>query len=394
MRIVAFAYACEPGKGSEPGAGWAMAQLLAGSAETHVITRANNRDAIEAALPSLPPERRPNFVYVDPPRALTRWKRGTRGVRLFYLWWLKVALARAREMHFDRPFDVAWHLTLANAWLGTTAGRLPIPLVYGPVGGGVSPPWRLVTSLGPKGVLYEIVRAGVRMAGRYLNPLSRAAWKKADLILVQNPETRDWFPAAVRDRCEVFQHALIDDATLSEPGSARLGGTAIYVGRLIPWKGVSLAIRAVARVPDQRLTIVGDGPDRERLEELVRTLDVEDRVRFMGSVSRDVALEELSRSEVLLFPSLHDDSPLAVGEAAWSGLPVICLARGGAPIVADGAAIPVSPWGGTGQVVARLADALGAPERWPEDWDRERLLVQRRTHDLRAVLGKHGLIRD
>ena len=48
MRILAFAYACEPGRGSEPGAGWSWARMLAGLGETWVVTRANNREAIEA----------------------------------------------------------------------------------------------------------------------------------------------------------------------------------------------------------------------------------------------------------------------------------------------------------------------------------------------------------
>jgi NAD(P)-dependent dehydrogenase (short-subunit alcohol dehydrogenase family) len=50
LRIVAFAYACEPDSGSEPGVGWMWARMLAHLGETWVITRENNREAIEAAL--------------------------------------------------------------------------------------------------------------------------------------------------------------------------------------------------------------------------------------------------------------------------------------------------------------------------------------------------------
>jgi len=67
MRILAIAYACEPGKGSEPGVGWVWSRMLARLGETWVVTRANNRPAIEEALSSLPPEERPRFVYVDLP---------------------------------------------------------------------------------------------------------------------------------------------------------------------------------------------------------------------------------------------------------------------------------------------------------------------------------------
>ena len=65
--ILAFAYACEPGKGSEPGAGWAMARVAARIGPTWVITRANNREAIEASLPTIAERDRLTFVYVDLP---------------------------------------------------------------------------------------------------------------------------------------------------------------------------------------------------------------------------------------------------------------------------------------------------------------------------------------
>src|SRR3954451_23843350 len=84
-RVLLSAYACEPGKGSEPGAGWLWALAAARSAEVWVLTRANNRTAIEAdpagTLPSL------HFVYLDLPPSVLRWKRDGQWVRMYYLLW-------------------------------------------------------------------------------------------------------------------------------------------------------------------------------------------------------------------------------------------------------------------------------------------------------------------
>src|SRR3990172_3023510 len=96
MRILAIAYACEPGKGSEPGVGWIWSRMLARLGETWVVTRANNRAAIEAILPSLTPEERPRFFYVELPRWARFWKRGRHGVRLYYLLWQFLALRDIR----------------------------------------------------------------------------------------------------------------------------------------------------------------------------------------------------------------------------------------------------------------------------------------------------------
>jgi hypothetical protein len=75
VRIVAFAYACEPESGSEPGAGWMWARL----GESWLITRANNRAAIEASLPAVAERDRLHFEYVDLPAWARFWKRG-RGI--------------------------------------------------------------------------------------------------------------------------------------------------------------------------------------------------------------------------------------------------------------------------------------------------------------------------
>src|SRR6185503_8049789 len=114
VRLLAFAYACEPIEGSEPGAGWMWARMLARHADTWVITRSNNREPIEAAIDETPERGTLHFVYVDLPTWARFWKRGSRGLRLYYLLWQMAALRSARRLHEADRFDLVWHLTLAN----------------------------------------------------------------------------------------------------------------------------------------------------------------------------------------------------------------------------------------------------------------------------------------
>src|SRR5919204_5478748 len=194
LRILAFAYACAPREGSEPGVGWAWARMLAHLGHVWVITRENNRTAIEERLPSVPEHDRLQFVYVDLPSWARFWKRGQRGIRTYYLLWQAAALWRARRLSQTTRFDLAWHLTLANAWLGSLAPLVAGRFVYGPVGGGVAPPWRLLRVLGWRGGAHEVLRAGARLLGRLASRLALRAWRRADLIRVQNPETLAWLP--------------------------------------------------------------------------------------------------------------------------------------------------------------------------------------------------------
>jgi glycosyltransferase involved in cell wall biosynthesis len=241
-----------------------------------------------------------------------------------------------------KRFDLVWHLTFANAWLGSLAPLVGSPFVYGPVGGGVSMPWQLLWGARFRATFSELARAGARIGGRYLNPAARLAWRRAAVILVQNEETAQWLPARHRAKAVVFQNAVIDEVSGPSPRPQRDRRVALFAGRLVHWKGAELAVQALARVPRWELVIHGSGPEQDRLRRVATNLDIEDRVSFAGDVDRETLLERMrTEFDAFLFPSLHDDSPWVVAEAVGAGLPVICLDRGGPPLLAGAAAIVV-----------------------------------------------------
>jgi glycosyltransferase involved in cell wall biosynthesis len=365
MRVLLSAYACEPGKGSEPGVGWNWARMIAQDHEAWVLTRSNNRAAIEAALAADP---RPNlrFIYVAPPAWLTWWKRGHRGVRLFYLLWQVWALMAARRAHRERPFDLVHHLTFANAYVPALTCLLPVPFVWGPVGGATRPCWRLAGEWGPRGVAYELLRAGRRGVGRWLDPFMRLTWSRATCILTQNHETMRWLPRRIQARCRVVPNGGYDARQLVRPPVRRDRRIRVITpGRLVHLKGVSLAVRAMAatRIPGLELTVVGDGPERGRLERLARQLGVE--VTFTGWLPQARLFELLACSDVLLFPSLHDECGFVVMEAMAHGLIPVVVANGGPPLVAGDAGLSI-PFGGRAVMVEALASRLRALGADPE----------------------------
>src|SRR5438445_2359064 len=111
LRIVAFAPACNPFRGSEAGAGWLWSRLLARLGEAWIITRPRNRKDIEAALPGLPEGERLHFVYVEVERWPKSWRTGKGRSSIDYLLWQPVAMREARRLHRGLHFDLAWHLT-------------------------------------------------------------------------------------------------------------------------------------------------------------------------------------------------------------------------------------------------------------------------------------------
>jgi glycosyltransferase involved in cell wall biosynthesis len=360
-RILILAYGCAPNRGSEPGVGWMWSRALAGFADVWVLTQGFYEAEIERALPEVPEKESLTFVYPSESRwsQRLRFSGNKEWGRWHYLTWQRAAVRVGRALEADIGFDLVWHLTISAAWLGSLGPLIGPPFVFGPVGGGVSVPLRHLRSLGPRGMVFEAGRSAARATGRFLNPAARLAWRRATRILANNTNTRDWLPASSRSKATVFANSVIEEVRPIPPRAADgRAPTAIFAGRLIGWKGGVFAVDAMRHLPDWRLLIVGDGPDRRRLARRVEKLGLGDRVAFFGWMQRP-DLHEMMRTEadIFLFPSLHDDAPLGVVEAVSCGLPVVCLDRGGPPVLAGRCGFVVASEQPRKRMVSELAVA-------------------------------------
>ena len=110
LRILLSAYACEPDRGSQPGVGWEWATRLAKRHEVWVLTRANNRPAIERALGPNSGQEFLRFVYLDLPRWVLWLKRKKLiPVPLYYVLWQVAAARCAKRLRIDP--DIVHHVT-------------------------------------------------------------------------------------------------------------------------------------------------------------------------------------------------------------------------------------------------------------------------------------------
>lgn len=113
----------------------------------------------------------------------------------------------------------------------------------------------------------------------------------------------------------------------------------IYVGRLIPLKGVDLLLGALARLPECELRVVGDGPERARLEALAGRLGLSCRTEFRGACANGDLQALLAGATLAVFPSREtarqaEQWGKAAAECVLSGLPVLCSATGNFPAFA------------------------------------------------------------
>jgi len=333
MKILLSAYACEPGRGSEPGVGWHWAIELARLGhEVAVITRSNNRFVIEKALADAPIASL-RFYYCDLPRWATWWKRGNRGVYFYYWLWQHAAYRLAKHLTKTTQFDLVHHLTFTVFRQASYMGRLGLPFVVGPFGGGEVAPALLRRALPLKAAIKERFRDVLNKLA-LLNPSLRTMLMQATVIFVKTPETLAALPMASRGKCRLQMEVGVEPERIKAQTFWTPTNVAFfYAGRLLCWKGLHLALRAFAELhkerPDSTFTIAGDGTDSGLLKELADTLGLRNCVHWLGNIPHEQLRRYYNGHTAFVFPSLHDSGGTVILEALSQALPVICLDAGG-----------------------------------------------------------------
>lgn len=372
-RVYIFAYACDPGAGSEPGTGWTWLAATLQHNDVRLFTDNHNPlEKLRARAQSFPGHLAIEVVSAG--RFGSRIAIAGRLRHLRYLLWIHRAGRRARKLESNETPALAHHLTYAADWLPSPAAWLKVtPFIWGPVGGATYPSLGLLSVLPARNIASELLRSISTQLTRCV--LGWRTIRRAALAVAMNEDTGHLLRRLRRGQEVVVEpHVAIDTVRLP-PLQPNLSNTrtAVFAGRLIPWKGVSLAIRALGQAPGWRLHVYGDGPQLTGLQRIADRLDIADRVRFYGRVDRDRVLDALSSADAFLFPSLHDANSWAVAEAMSMGIPVVCLDIGGPPVIAGPRGVPVVP---NRAVIHNLGIALkDLQERGPRDlrWDVQRL---------------------
>jgi glycosyltransferase involved in cell wall biosynthesis len=340
MRILLSAYACEPGRGSEPGTGWNMARTLAREHQVWVLTSHAHRQAIDAELGR---HAEPNLhvVYLDPFSWVPDWsrRRSMWAVYLHAYAWQVWAYFVARSLHRDVEFALAHHVTYMKYSTPSFISLLPIPFFFGPVGGGESAPKAFWKDFSSRAKIYEIQRALVRRFGEW-DPFVRLTLRRSRFVWATTEETAQRVRRLGARHVEVAPGVALDTAeaqSLSQLPVSPVGPMRFLgMGRLLHWKGFHLGLRAFAQaaIPDSEYWIVGEGPERQSLERMAAELGVAAHVKFWGELDREAALARIGDCHALLFPSLHDSGGWVCLEAMAAGRPVICLDLGGPAVLA------------------------------------------------------------
>ncbi|YAF95749.1 MAG: glycosyltransferase family 4 protein [Nodularia sp. CChRGM 3473] len=332
LKTLVSAYACRPNMGSDPGIGWNTVRELAKKHHVWVLTRSDNRPYIESeiekdSITGL------NFFYYDLPGAKW-WKKGLLGTHLHYYLWQLRAYFIGRKLHAEITFDIAQHVTYVTYTSPSFISLLPIPFIWGPIGGGESAPDAFWHDFNTRGKIYEMLRNLIRWI-KERDPFLHLTAKNSVLAWGMTQNTAEKLQKVGAANVQVFS-----PIGLPQPEIARLSQCAmpeaspvrfLSIGRLLHWKGFHLGLRAFAQaaLPNAEYWIIGDGAESKYLQALAEKLGVVHQVKFWGKLPRDKTFQLLGESHVLVHPSLHESGGFVCMEAMAAGRPVICLDLGG-----------------------------------------------------------------
>jgi glycosyltransferase involved in cell wall biosynthesis len=356
MRILIVGYACNPYGGSEPGVGWAAVCRIARNHDVWVLTDISNKSGWErgAVEGKIPANVKVRFLRdrsaCSPNRFIAHIQSW-----LNYASFNRQVLQAAMAWHQEVGFDLCHQVTIAAWRMPSPLWRLPIPFVWGPIGGAGEIPRPFRSMLSPSARLFEVARDIQSLLAKR-SPNFLHCIRNTAVIFAANGETMEFLKPFRPDRPLIqlpiaslseekvlkFKRPPVKHAS-KQPLRLFAGGN--MEGR----KGVELALMALAKVDragiDFRYTIAGGGPEIPALKKTCTRLGLDHKVVFHQGFSGDEYLRELHESDVYFLPSFRESTPVTLLEACIAGCYAVVAdtsAQGEIVRSCGGSAVPVS----------------------------------------------------
>lgn len=351
-KVLIIAYACRPGESSERQVGWHWSKLIQAHHDVTVLTRESHRPYIENWIAEAREDGPfPEFIYYDLPAWLSWYKKGERGVYLYYAFWTLLATLRCRRMNRSGRWQITHFLTFGTMLWPQFGFLMNTPYVLGPVGGGERIPVSLRQAFSSTGQAKILARRLVQKLMPF-NPIFLANLSRASRIFARTGETLDMIPRRYRSKTSLLLETAIGPEMIPESPPSRSNEVLqiVSVGRLITSKFNPLFLEALAAFKSTwqrqfRVIVVGDGPELARLEALRDSLGLEE-VEFVGKKTSEQVYEALRGADIYFSTTMKEGGTWAFFEAIANHLPIVCLKVNGPDmIVGEECGIKIQPDG-------------------------------------------------
>ena len=173
----------------------------------------------------------------------------------------------------------------------------------------------------------------------------KAVSKNIDAFIAHTELEKSWLESIgiASEKIAIIRFPAIPSKLLNFKADVDIMGDVLYLGRIVPRKGIHILIKALSivkqRIPNIRATIAGSADPQylKKLKKLVKELGLENNVTFLGPVEEEKKYHVIKAHRILVLPSLKDLHPIVLLEAQALGVPVIASRVGAIPeIVRDG----------------------------------------------------------
>lgn len=245
-------------------------------------------------------------------------------------------------------FDLIHRVTPVTPTVGSPLSTLTnIPMIMGPLNGGLPWPTQYPSLrkqenefLVPFRKLYKIL------------PYYASTYRRVAACISGSQHTASEVPSSFRGRRYLLSENGVDPAKFKiangwTPPSKKF--RFVTVGRLVPYKGLWLTLSAMRDsnlLKDCELVVIGDGPEKEKMQQMIRDFKLEKCVRMLGHLDQNSLSAEMHSSQCFVFPSLREFGGGVVLEAMACGLPSIIVDYGGPRELLDagsGILLPMQP---------------------------------------------------
>jgi glycosyltransferase involved in cell wall biosynthesis len=359
-RVLVLAESCNPEWPSLPIVGYKYARALSAVADITLMTHVRNRENIDriGELSGVVEYVDTEWIAAPLYRLATRLRGGdevawSTNQIMAYLPYLAFEWQALRAADADLQagrYDLIHRITPMSPTLPSyIAGRTRQPFVIGPLNGNLD--WPAAFAVEQKREREGLRR--LRGLYRYL-PFARRTFRQADCILAAFQHTiddlKDADPTHIVPMPEIgFDPTIFNPGKRLPPFSGKGPFEFLFAGRLVPYKVPEVAVRAFttsARLSAHRLRIIGDGPERPRLEAIVQAAGCTDRVIFEGKRGQTDVAHAMRRADAFVFPSIRELGAGVVIEAMASGAVCVVTDYGAPSDLANrgrGVRVPLQP---------------------------------------------------
>jgi glycosyltransferase involved in cell wall biosynthesis len=338
VKILLLTWACDKEDISEPGVTYRWVREICKHHDVTLfsVSRPDRFGCVRKQFPDIPViEWRDIWVPSKMERFRAIVKPG------YFLYYYK-AHKFLKRLLAENQFDVIHHLS-PFAWrYASPAHGLKVPLVRGPVAGGLPTPKMLAHEVHETFHPFKFLRKTDVLRKRFDRNLI-CSYLHTDCVLIAAPYVLDILHPLPIQRYEVEIELGMEKtsdlkATLSVSPSKADKVKLLFVGRIIRTKGVLDAIRAVSNMNTKnsvQFSIIGDGEDLKNCQMEADKLGLTDVIIFRGWCSKEEVERAYQEADIFVFPSFREPTGGALLEAMSYGLPCITCDYGGPGYIVD-----------------------------------------------------------